>query len=1311
MTIEKNNRMFNLDEREKFKVRKSKKHKNLCSLAIGVLAISGLATGTVSANEVTPAVTEVTATASTESTAETVVSTEVEASTPQPATIPVQTEPTAIGKAILDAQAAGVTVKEEAPVDYGVVTSPEEMAKKQEDIQVDYNKQAEAISETAANHIIAKEKHQEEAAAVINLNHQLKVEYDKKIEAYNAEVSQVNAKNAEIDAAYEQARQAYEAEVAGIDAYNANAKTQYEEAFQRYQVEVQRITQQNAYKKERYHTQLSEFNKQVAIVNEDNKRLEAEYQAAQVAYETELARIQESNANAETAHAQALATYRSEVERINRDNEAKRVAYDAARRTFETNSAAVESENQLIRQRNQQAQAAYERAMAAYNVEKQRHEQAFALARANTNREGYLSKVEVQNLVLRTEPNATIESITGTEFLDASRLKQMPRDSHLSLANTYMAVVVDGYLTQTTSQETYIIDSHGDSWVPVVFEEGKPVTITYENIRNSTWGTENISKIEVEYTLIESGNGIGKGILFIAKDPTLGVNYSGFAGREGGHFSDIKLRMKLFNSDGMELKPSQEQPALLVVSSLNSQGESVYEYVKDYSGEFIPITGSSIQLDRGQLWAPGGNYAKVYGSKYDLHEWDDKDSNQFYYGSGIIKVTDEFSLHFGERSNRTNGHNIWFALSSEAVGIHGIIPTPPKPPTLNLENEKESKEVPPIEPTYETPPTEPTVTYLELPTPPAKPTVKELPKEPEAPLYDELPEAPSVTYKAVPKAPEKAPSVPLPPKPEVPDYQELPKAPETPTVSYRLANLSLQPRVTPTKTNTDGKGLVIDGQKVVAGSVNYYKIGLDYSSYKGLEVDPKLIEQGFFAIDDFPEEALVLETTGFQLTASDNSPVKGLTSTVYASLSEAPQRVQEAMAKQGFAPKGAIVLMSADDPKSFFDTYVKTGMKLTATLPMTVKGDMAKTGGQYENTAYQIDFGTAYVTETVVNNVTPVGRVLVNFIEDGTGTVLAKQVVDELDVLEGTSYDTTDRKISEITTADGKTYGLIRHEGKETGTVVKGDTIVDYIYKEVLGTVEVQYKDKEGRIIKEPVVDAPEGSTGRDYDTTDHKVDDIVTKDGKTYRLVPNLTEGQEKGKVTKGKTIVTYIFEEIKADVVVNYIDENGNVIKKPVKDIEQGSTGTSYDTTDNKPDYITVDGVRYKLMPKKTIGSETGILTKDGVTVTYVYHKIVTNWVEEGTRTPLRDPKDGEHGKELLENNEMTFVVTEVDPETGDITHVFKKVPTQTPPLATPPAKSTPPQLPKTGETSSLAQFILGLGSLSGAVALAGKKRRQDD
>lgn len=95
---------------------------------------------------------------------------------------------------------------------------------------------------------------------------------------------------------------------------------------------------------------------------------------------------------------------------------------------------------------------------------------------------------------------------------------------------------------------------------------------------------------------------------------------------------------------------------------------------------------------------------------------------------------------------------------------------------------------------------------------------------------------------------------------------------------------------------------------------------------------------------------------------------KGLSVKVYASLTEAPKTVQDAMAGRGFVPKGAIQVFSADDPQTFYDTYVKTGQTLVVTNPMSIKKDLVKTGGDYTNTAYQIDFGLAYVTETIVNN-------------------------------------------------------------------------------------------------------------------------------------------------------------------------------------------------------------------------------------------------------------------------------------------------------------------------------------------------------
>ncbi|WP_171944037.1 MucBP domain-containing protein, partial [Streptococcus suis] len=83
-----------------------------------------------------------------------------------------------------------------------------------------------------------------------------------------------------------------------------------------------------------------------------------------------------------------------------------------------------------------------------------------------------------------------------------------------------------------------------------------------------------------------------------------------------------------------------------------------------------------------------------------------------------------------------------------------------------------------------------------------------------------------------------------------------------------------------------------------------------------------------------------------------------------------------------------------------------------------------------------------------------------------------------------------------------------------------------------------------------------------------------------------------ETGKVEAGKTKeITYVYEEVKGNVVVNYITTDGTVIKQPVEDTPTSSTGTPYDTKDNKPTTITTeDGKTYRIVPVLTKGSETG-------------------------------------------------------------------------------------------------------------------------
>lgn len=1745
MIINHQQKLFMIDERERFKKRKSKKYKNLCSVALTTLAVAGVATATtVKADETAGSVTTTAVTTTTE----TPTSTPVVVESPAPATNLTEAQPQAtpealatqnssntqagnitvtnnsetLNTAVSQAEEAGVIVQEEATKDYGVTTSVEETQAKQADIQADYAKQAENISKVTENYVAEKEKHATETAKVIDENKKLKADYDAKIATYNQDVTKVNETNATIDAAYDKARQAYETEVSKVNATNVEREANYK---------------------------------------------------------------------------QAQATYQSETERIQRSNDKKRLAYEVALAEYNTAQAALEAENQAIAKRNQAATEAYNQAMAAYTTEKQKYDDAVAKAKANTSVDGNLSEVVAQNLIFKREPNASVAIsgqqtfFTWTDGDDGLGVINASKEQHVGAGHTvatpnWVDVLAPGGTGGGTG-ETGRVQA-------TVFGLGKgeSTTVSYTNLENSSYAGRKISRVDYTYTVLSSPSVDESFTMVVYKDPTI-TTYFGTA-KNGDAMRDGKIQMDVtyYYEDGSPVIFGKDA-ALLSFSSLNQTelpiGEQ--EYVTGLSNVTpIQITGSSVVYQDGKLGALGSNHSVENGSKFNRSDWDSTaDNPNSYYGAGAAKVnsgTKTISFVIGNHPIEAGTRGIlrqWFQFNSEVRTLGGIIPNPPKEPTLKQEDPKSSTVRPPTTPNYEALPQAPTVSYLSTSQAPVKDPSVPLPVKPEEPTYKTLPTAPAVprvsyhlatlttqpqTAKAVettegvdidrglvakgqevvfdltvsplpanrslttsgkltdplPKGfvlnlektannakgydlsyseanhvlfgdftkdtllavnqdltkPGSLPSfkvygwtsndaatyknaytltlnggeghvngytrtsntvvIHTPGDPNDPDnpsnneilplktstnaagvkidgkvvpvgstiyytveldydqyagikvdtetiakgfasFDDYPEEALTPdlakssvtvdgkpirgvtlkqhdsvsgldattkglldssTISSKIkgkfisaiadnptdyfntivskgkkvllripmvvkdslyntgkdfSNTAYQvdfgngymtntvtnttPVVTPSKVNTNAQGVLINGKYVLAGSVNYYKVSLDYSAYKGIEADPSLIAQGFFGVDDVPEEALTVENSGIQLIASDNSLVKGVTSTVYASLAQAPKAVQEAMVKQGFKPKGVILVLSADSPEDYYNTYVKTGMKIEATLPMTVKTELAKTGAKYENTAYQIDFGSAYVTDTVVNNVpkldpkkdvvidlthdttslggkdievgttfnyklggatlpadrgssilsytwtdkydkqrdqydgvykifapmafktkdgiayaarteltrfslqtvdtetgmvkitldedflasiddlsvfkadaylqmkrigtgdvtntfshgvngaevdsntvithSPVGSVLVNFLEEGTGKVLKPQVMDEKDVATGTDYDTTDRKVTEIVTEDGKTYELVRTAGKEQGKVVKGHTTIDYLYKEVLGDVTVSYKDKDGNVIKEPVVDTPKGSTGRDYNTTDHKLEEIVTADGKTYKLVPELTEGKEEGKVVKGNTSVTYVYEEVKVDVVVHYVDEDGNVIKKPVKDVDQGSTGTNYDTTDNKPEMIEVDGVKYKLMPKKTIGQETGKLSKEGAEVTYVYHKIVTNWIEEGTKTKLKDQEDGE--KDCGSFDGYDYVTTEVDKETGDITHIFKKTPKSTPakpqPKVQDPAPAQPVQaasvakavvLPATGESDTTATAALGLVGLI-ATGLGLSKRRKEE
>ena len=318
----------------------------------------------------------------------------------------------------------------------------------------------------------------------------------------------------------------------------------------------------------------------------------------------------------------------------------------------------------------------------------------------------------------------------------------------------------------------------------------------------------------------------------------------------------------------------------------------------------------------------------------------------------------------------------------------------------------------------------------------------------------------------------------------------------------------------------------------------------------------------------------------------------------------------------------------------------------------------AEDGTVYYITKAGLKDGSKPETGNVVEGKTDVtyvyekaGSVIVNYqTEDGTplvGTADGKDVAsgakDTDNGKPGSEYNTADNgmKPTRITTAEGKVYELVPASTKgagETGTVEAGQTKeVTYVYKEVKGNVVVHYTDEAGNKIAEDAKDTTDGSISTPYDTSDNgmKPERITTPEGKVYQLVPTATQGAETGKVTEGTTEVTYVYKEVTGDVVVHYVDTEGNVIAEDKEDTKGASLNAKYDTTDNKPEKIEKDGTVYYLTAKALKDDskpENGDVVEGKTEVTYVYEKagqVVVHYVDEAGNTIQTDAVDTKDGK----------------------------------------------------------------------------------
>ena len=302
--------------------------------------------------------------------------------------------------------------------------------------------------------------------------------------------------------------------------------------------------------------------------------------------------------------------------------------------------------------------------------------------------------------------------------------------------------------------------------------------------------------------------------------------------------------------------------------------------------------------------------------------------------------------------------------------------------------------------------------------------------------------------------------------------------------------------------------------------------------------------------------------------------------------------------------------------------------KVYELVPTATKGD--ETGKVVAGETKEVTYVYKEVT----------GDVVVHYV-DTEGNVIAEDKEDTKGASLNAKYDTTDNKPEKIE-KDGTVYYLTEKAVKdgskpENGDVVEGKTEVTYVYEKA-GQVVVHYTDEKGNTIQVDAVDTKDGKPNSDYNTADNdmKPNRITTPEGKVYELIPQSTKGDETGKVKAGETTeVTYVYKEITGNVVVHYVDTEGNTLAADTKDVENGSLSEKYDTTDKKTEKIEKDGTVYYLTAKELKEDskpENGTVVEGTTEITYVYEKagqVVVHYVDEAGNTLQTDAVDTKDGK----------------------------------------------------------------------------------
>ena len=474
---------------------------------------------------------------------------------------------------------------------------------------------------------------------------------------------------------------------------------------------------------EDYAQKKAAYEKAIAETKKNNEQIAAENQALKEAHEKAVQASKETNQAVEEAKAKikkqfpdakvtettkeipvdptksAYDRYTKVVEQVQAENKKATETYQAEKTKEDKEIAETKAYNEAVRKRNAEGKAKVEaenkeiddfnRKIAEHNkAEDERFEKEKAQAEANKTKKGWLPEV-IKNRLLFNQ-----ETVKNAEILDSEGIDYFNKDKFLKIVDEKHGdnhAVLRTDLSHLSSSKQEGTDNNRGVFGRM--KVGQTAKITYGNL-NVKAGDKIATKAVFEYTVVSTPNNQGYINAVFWKNPVRTIDYG--AVNDNGQDSMIRLRVRLYDKDGNEIKATKENPWYYSAASLNSSGagSTHIEYVKTGQGtRFLKINGSYVdQHVDGIYSATDIDYGNVKTA-----DWDIAESPNAYYGAGVMEVSDTIELTFGVKTsgNSSAFNSAWFVFNTDikAAGVP-VAPNYKTPKEHKIFTPESEKEVP-----------------------------------------------------------------------------------------------------------------------------------------------------------------------------------------------------------------------------------------------------------------------------------------------------------------------------------------------------------------------------------------------------------------------------------------------------------------------------------------------------------------------------------------------------------------------------------------------------------------------------------------